>query len=254
MSFEISRETAFHIFKFIYRLLMLLSVAAILIVGAVIGSDEPFINEKAGAAVVYSVSTVFTIEMIARLLPVKLFESIGTVKHYKRYYSPRKTETPTDRKSFYKRSFREIAPVAVFWVLLNGIFVILLKLSLIGESVMILLSLIFGVGDLVCVLFVCPFKLMMKNRCCSSCRIYNWDMIFLVTPLFFAGEPVFIPPITLAAVIFTVWEISFYIHPERFYPEGNSRLLCQNCEEHQCLCHIKFKAFFKKKSRKKKNP
>ena len=245
MSFEISRETAFHIFKFIYRLLMLLSVAAILIVGAVIGSDEPFINEKAGAAVVYSVSTVFTIEMIARLLPIKLFESIGTVKHYKRYYSPRKTETPTDRKIFYKRSFREIAPVAVFWVLLNGIFVILLKLSLIGESVMILLSLIFGVGDLVCVLFVCPFKLMMKNRCCSSCRIYNWDMLFLVTPLIFTRNAAFILPISLAFVIFLLWEVSFYLHPERFYPEGNGRLLCAECREKQCLHHKRFFAFLR---------
>ena len=48
-----------------------------------------------------------------------------------------------------------------------------------------MISVLFYVCDLICVLIWCPFRLIMKNRCCTTCRIFNWDHLMMFSPLIF---------------------------------------------------------------------
>ena len=38
----------------------------------------------------------------------------------------------------------------------------------------------------------------------------------------------------VALVVFLVWEITFYLHPERFWEGSNENLQCANCPDQLC--------------------
>ena len=58
--------------------------------------------------------------------------------------------------------------------------------DIIDEGVLWLVCLFYGVCDMICILFFCPFQSwFLKNKCCCTCRIYNWDYAMMFTPLFF---------------------------------------------------------------------
>ena len=80
----------------------------------------------------------------------------------------------------------------------------------------------------------------MKNRCCTTCRIFNWDHMMMFSPIVFIPG-VFTWTLCLAAVVvFLVWEITFALHPERFWEGSNSALHCANCTDRLCgerNCH-----------------
>jgi hypothetical protein len=86
----------------------------------------------------------------------------------------------------------------------------------------------------------------MKNRCCSSCRIYNWDYAMMATPLMIILHPAALTMAALSLILTAVWEISFYIHPERFAPETNKCLSCANCKEKLCLHKRQLRSFQRK--------
>lgn len=71
----------------------------------------------------------------------------------------------------------------------------------------------------------------MKNKCCSSCRIYNWDYAMMFTPLFFVRKTYTWSLLVLSVALLVRWEITFYLHPERFSEKTNDYLQCKNCTE-----------------------
>ena len=98
-----------------------------------------------------------------------------------------------------------------------------------------LIALAYSVCDMICILFYCPFQsLMMKNRCCASCRIYNWDYAMMFTPLIFIHNICERILLILSLLLLLRWELSFYLHPERFGERTNARLSCANCPEKLC--------------------
>ena len=55
--------------------------------------------------------------------------------------------------------------------------------DVIDKYFLFMVGLAYGVCDIICILFFCPFQTwFMKNRCCTTCRIYNWDFAMLCTP------------------------------------------------------------------------
>lgn len=77
----------------------------------------------------------------------------------------------------------------------------------------------------------------MKNKCCVTCRIYNWDYAMMFTPLLFIPSLFNWSLLALAIALLIKWEWIYHRHPERFYEESNDALRCANCREH--LCHHK---------------
>ena len=86
----------------------------------------------------------------------------------------------------------------------------------------------FYLCDLVCVLVWCPFRVfLMKNRCCTTCRIFNWDHLMMFAPFLFLPGFYGWSLLGMSVVTFAVWEIAFRLHPERFWEGSNQALKCK---------------------------
>ena len=125
---------------------------------------------------------VFVMEMILRFFPSR-WESPGCQKQFARnYIKSGKTEiTISDNNS--------TVLIALIWIVFNGFFGALHMAGVLDDGIMILLCSAYSICDIICILFFCPFQTwFMKNKCCSTCRIYNWDYAMMFTPLFFVRK------------------------------------------------------------------
>lgn len=131
---------------------------------------------------------------------------------------------------------REIVPVVVLWVTLNAaILFALLYFGWLSQETCVLWAMFYFVFDMICVVAWCPIQtLLMRNRCCTTCTIFNWDAGMTATPLLFAPSIFSFILIALAAIVLVKWEVSFARHPERFSADTNDALTCKNCEDKLC--------------------
>ena len=175
----------------------------------------------------------YALEMVLRFFPSKL-ESMGCQKQFVRNYRPKLKEGEKIRLNSAKSTFM----VAASWLALNGIIGILFFTHVINEGILLLISLFYGACDMICILFFCPFQTwMMKNKCCGSCRIYNWDYAMMFTPLIFIRSGYTISLVVLSLLLLIRWEVGVRMHPEFFCEASNDSLSCANCSEK--LCHHK---------------
>lgn len=85
-------------------------------------------------------------------------------------------------------------------------------------------------GDYFSILIWCPFNsIILKNTCCTRCRIKNWDRLMKFYILIFIPSIYTLILFFLGIVIFIAWEYNHYKHPERFYSLSNSTLSCKQC-------------------------
>lgn len=139
------------------------------------------------------------------------------------------------RRVLYRDRAREIVPVIVFWTVLNVAAAFALAyFGALNERTALLWSLGYFLFDMVCVVLWCPLQLLMRNRCCTTCQIFNWDAIMVVTPLVFVGGWFSYILIALALVILVRWELAALCHPERFDERTNARLACAQCPDKLC--------------------
>ena len=143
------------------------------------------------------------------------------------------------RHSIRQRRLGEIAPVFVFWVLLNLCVGLLLeRFGVLNERSVLLWTLFYFMFDMVSVVLWCPLQLLlMRNRCCTTCQIFNWDGIMTATPLFTVGGWFGWTLIALSLFVLLRWELAFVRHPERFDERTNASLSCTNCRDK--LCHLR---------------
>lgn len=141
-------------------------------------------------------------------------------------------------------------PVLLAWVILNLFIGVLYFTAVIDQAVLVLISMFYFLSDMICVLIYCPFqRLFMKNRCCVTCRIFNWDSIMLCTPLLFIPCWFSFTLCSLAFILLIRWEVVFNRHPERFSERFNFNLRCAGCKEK--LCRLKDTAVLKSAARDK---
>ena len=74
----------------------------------------------------------------------------------------------------------------------------------------------------------------MKNKCCTTCRIFNWDHLMMFTPMLFIKGFYSYSLILLAFGVFAVWEICVFLYPERFWENSNMALKCSECTDKLC--------------------
>ena len=126
--------------------------------------------------------------------------------------------------------------VALLWIALNLIFWVLYLRGIIGVPSMVLLATFYYLSDLICIIFYCPFqKLVMKNKCCVTCRIFAWGTIMIATPLVFIPHFWSWSLVGLALVCTVLWEVTYYRHPERFVEETSACLACEKCKDKMCV-------------------
>lgn len=191
-------------------------------------------------SVLHIMWVVWLIDMIMQLMPVKAYISIGSQKHFLKLFRPVNGEV--DRKKLKKHivdTTKVAYKVMVLWVIGNAIIYALYFTKVIDVPILFMVTAFYYVGDLICVVIWCPFRFLMKNRCCTTCRIFNWDHFMMFTPF------VLIPGFYswtlagLAIAILIVWEICVFVHPERFWEKSNMALKCSECTDKLCAQHCR---------------
>ena len=111
---------------------------------------------------------VFMIEMVFRFFPSR-YESPGCQKQFaKNYIKSGNTQVVVQDNN-------AVIVILLVWIVLNAAFGALHMRGILDDGIMILLCSAYSVCDMICILFFCPFQSwLMKNKCCSTCRIYNW--------------------------------------------------------------------------------
>ena len=218
----------FHYFRLVYRSVLFV----LLLIGYIfyrLGRGDSMITfiEKQRVLLLV-VWAVFVFEMILRFFPSK-YESPGCQKQFARNY------IKSGSTDVVIQDNNATLLVALLWLVLNGAFGALHMLSIFDDGIMILIASAYSVCDIICILFFCPFQTwFLKNKCCGTCRIYNWDYAMMFTPLFFVQRTYLWSLLAMSVALLIRWEITFYRHPERFSENTNEYLLCKNCKEKLC--------------------
>ena len=182
---------------------------------------------------------VFLVEMILRFFPSKI-ESPGCQKQFRKNY------IKTGKTEIKIQDDNAVVLVALIWVAFNAVFGMLHMKGILDDGIMLLLCSFYSVCDLICILFFCPFQSwFLKNKCCCTCRIYNWDYAMMFTPLFFVQKTYTWSLLVLSVVLMARWEITFYRFPERFSENTNGYLHCANCTEKLCTHKKQLKTLWK---------
>ena len=178
---------------------------------------------------------IWVIDMVQQLIPAKEHIPLGSQKHFRQRFQP----------ILEKISYRAIKELAVstaksaymvmlIWGVLIFVISVLYHFGVLSAPIVFLISTAFYVCDLICVLIWCPFRLIMKNRCCTTCRIFNWDHLMMFTPMLLLGSFFSSSLLLLAFVVWLVWELCTILHPERFWEGSNQVLKCSNCKDRTC--------------------
>jgi len=176
---------------------------------------------------------LFVVEMLFRFFPSK-HESMGSQKQFENNFVQAGVISTIDG-AIKRKQFRSVVTVAAVWVILNAVVGALYFTGIIDEGGLLVISMFYAASDLVCILFYCPFQsLIMKNRCCVTCRIYNWDFLMIFTLLLFIRSWYALSLVAIALLLFIRWEVAYATHPERFYEETNNNLSCSRCKERLC--------------------
>ena len=178
-----------------------------------------------------SVWVLLMLSMFSRFFPSKV-ESLGCQKEFSGRFRP-SGEIPSPEEIHYANRGALLA--LLFWLALNAVFFFLYWIDVVGALFMVFLAGFYGVCDIICILFFCPFQAwMMHNRCCTTCRIFNWDYIMICTPLMVLKGPLVLSACILSVILLLRWEITHARHPHRFYESGNRAMRCNECQEHLC--------------------
>ena len=219
---------ALHYAKLLLRLAIFITLLVLYVLHHVRGGDNLETVIESRPLLLVAIWAVFVVEMVLRFFPSR-FESPGSQKQFARNY------VKTGRTDIRIEDNNAVFLVALVWISFNLVFGALHQVGILDDGFMLLLCMAYAVCDMICILFFCPFQTwFLKNKCCSTCRIYNWDYAMMFTPLFFVQKPYTWSLLALSIALLARWEITFFRHPERFSVNTNGYLSCANCSEKLC--------------------
>ena len=229
-----------HYLKLFLRSMLFLGALALYVADKMLGRDSIFCGVEEMPVILSVIWVFFVVDMLLRFFPSR-FESMGCQKQFACNYRPEKNaQSKTIR-------FTPIKAVIISWTALNGAIGAAYFAGIIDQGILLLISMAYAVCDLICILFFCPFQTwMMGNRCCTTCRIYNWDYAMMFTPLLFIPRFYTWSLLGLALLLLLRWEVTLKRHPERFSEATNCSLSCANCEEKLCQHKKQLRQFIRK--------
>ena len=178
---------------------------------------------------------IWIIDMILQIIPIKNKIALGSQKLWANRFKPIREKINTKNlKNYIVTTTKSAYKVFIIWTLLIVVLGVLYYFGIIDKIWLFMISVFFYVCDLICVLIWCPFRLIMKNKCCTTCRIFNWDHLMMFSPLIFVGGFFSISLVIMAILAWIVWELCVLLYPERFYEMTNAALKCTNCTDKLC--------------------
>ena len=178
---------------------------------------------------------IWVCDMISQIVPIKNKVALGSQKLFANRFQPIREKINYDAlKKYVVSTTKSAYKVFIIWGMLITGLGVLYYIGIINKIWIFMISVFFYVCDLICVLVWCPFRLLMKNKCCTTCRIFNWDHIMMFSPLVFIGGFFSISLVVMASLAWLIWEIFVMIYPERFSEMTNAALKCSNCTDKLC--------------------
>ena len=175
------------------------------------------------------------VDMFYQIIPVKNEVALGSQKLFRNRFRPIRDKINTHSLKQYIVSTTKAAYlVMLLWAALIATLGVLRARNVIDDRILLLTSVVFYVCDLICVLIWCPFRLILKNRCCTTCRIFNWDHLMMFSPLLFVRGFFARSLVIVSVVCWMIWELCVLLYPERFWEWSNEALKCSNCTDKLC--------------------
>lgn len=181
---------------------------------------------------------LWVLDMLWQLIPVKNRIALGSQKLFGFRYVPAKELK--ERINYQKlrdyiiQTTKSAYKVMIIWVAGIAVLTILRYLNVLDNTFLFLFTVAFYVCDLICVLIWCPFRLIMKNRCCTTCRIFNWDHLMMFTPMLLVWGFYSQSLLWMSILVWLVWELAVMMYPERFSEYTNEALRCSSCTDKLC--------------------
>ena len=232
-----------HVWGFAFRIVLLAVVLILFFTGAEALDFSVMPRKDFGGVFLCFVWVILAAGMIRELFPNKRMTLI-TQKHHS---DPTKN-TPeqgnglsADKAAAHKRLNRGIFFSAVAWIFCNAaVFFVLSLLDMLTPPAALVLVVFYAVCDLVCVLIFCPFQVFfMQNRCCTVCRIHNWDCLMMCTPLILFPCLYSLSLLLISVAVLIRWEITTRKSPHFFVEDINENLCCVHCEDKLCQLRSK---------------
>ena len=197
------------------------------------GFDRDLAAGPARLSVLAALWLALMASMALRLLPSR-WETLGCQKEFAGRFRP---TGRTPEREEVRAADRGALWVLLSWAALNALFFLARWRGWVNDRFLVCLAGFYGVCDIVCILFFCPFQAwMMHNRCCTTCRVYNWDYPMICTPLLALRGVFAVSACLLALAVFLRWEATYRRHQERFFESSNEALECARCREQLCRC------------------
>jgi len=161
---------------------------------------------------------------------------ISRGKQFKIYYIPATNPADYENLAYHTKTMnRRAAITMIIWLSLTAIIGLLYIKRIIDEIEMYLIMLFFYLGDQVCINIWCPYQFfIMKEKCCNSCRIYNWGHFMMYSHFIFIPDFFTLSLFGMGLFILIQWEYLHHKHPYRFYEGTNLAIRCSNCKDPGC--------------------
>ena len=177
------------------------------------------------------------LDMLWQLVPVKkrLTIALGSQKLFRFRFQPIK-------EAFNYQALRRhiidttkaAYKVFLIWAAIVAAVSVLRYQDILSDTWLFMITMVFYVCDLICVLIWCPFRLIVKARCCTTCRIFNWDHLMMFSPMLMIGGFYSVTLVMMAFADWLIWELCIMMYPERFWENSNAALKCSNCTDKLC--------------------
>ena len=186
-------------------------------------------------SVLHLLWVIWLIDMVYQIIPIKNKVPLGSQKLFANRFRPIREKINHEALRNYVVSTTKAAyKVMILWCSLAALIGIAYYVGWLNKMGLFMVSVCFYVCDLICVLIWCPFRLMMRTRCCTTCRIFNWDHLMMFSPMLFMGGFYGTSLLALALLAWLVWELCVMMYPERFWDQSNAALKCSECTDKLC--------------------
>ena len=229
-----TRELKFYLLKFVFRVAICIGVLFLYVKDRdLMGSlmTKPFWHEF---TLIHLIWFVFMGLMLMHLIPNNRL-SMAWKKAKETEYRPVEQYDELELLQFIQKQNLAAWKVMLVWLCFNAVWGALYLFGVLTASDLLMLTVFYFLCDYICILFFCPFQtVLMKNKCCINCRIYDWGHFMMFTPMLFIKNFYSWSLFFTSLVVLIHWEIAYAKHPERFWEGSNKTLQCRNCKERTC--------------------
>lgn len=222
--------------RFVFRLIVFTVLFVMYFIKSEVFNIMEEFNFFKQLTIIHIIWAIWMLDIIMQIVPTKNLVSIGSQKQFAQHYI--KPKLPINNNLLTKHTKKNnmnALKVFTLWISLTILIGLLKKASVIDNKLLLLIIASFYVCDLICVLFWCPFKeWILKNRCCNTCRIFNWDYFMMFVPGVFCVGFFTLSLAIMSSITLIIWEIYNIKHPERFAEISNNAIKCKNCTEYLC--------------------